>query len=70
MMSMDGAIRSYWNKVKKRFKTGVHSHQLPCYLNGLMGERYGATKISRLSTQFSIALGLNMQNNIIVMLSL
>ena len=40
-------IVSYWNWVKKRFKTmkGVHSHQLPSYLDEFMWrERYGATR--------------------------
>ena len=40
-------IESYWNRVKKRFKTmkGVHSHQLPSYLDEFMWkERYGATR--------------------------
>ena len=37
-------IESYWGRVKKRFKSmkGVHSHQLPSYLDEFMWrERYG-----------------------------
>ena len=39
-------IESYWNRVKKKFKTmkGVHSHQLARYLDEFMWqERYGRT---------------------------
>ena len=39
-------IESYWNRVKKKFKTmkGVHSHQLASYLDEFMWrERYGRT---------------------------
>ena len=39
-------IESYWNRVKKKFKSmkGVHSHQLPSYLDEFMWrERYGTT---------------------------
>ena len=39
-------IESYWNRVKKKFKTmkGVHSHQLPSYLDEFMWrERYGTS---------------------------
>jgi transposase-like protein len=37
-------VESYWSRVKKRFKNmkGVHSHQLPSYLDEFMWrERYG-----------------------------
>ena len=39
-------IESYWNRVKKRFKSmkGVHSHQLASYLDEFMWrERYGTS---------------------------